>query len=391
MGKMKYTGPINRRDFLKLGAVTATAAMGITGIGSILESAAAQTGSFFPGPVFRTLGRTGLKITAVSFGAMLTPEYEVMRAAFDLGVNYVDTARRYMNGRNEEIVAKAIKGIRNKLYVATKTLGSSNTKKEIFQDVETSLSRLQTDHIDVIQLHNLTSGERAFIPEVREAYRQLRKQGKVRFFGVTTHTNQAEVLGAITEDSEKFFDTALVAYNFKSPPELKAAIKRAAQAGIGIIAMKTQAGGYKTDALGRLSPHQAALKWALEDPNVTAAIPGMKDMDMLREDISVMGMKLTRKDERILERYGEAIRPYYCHLCAQCEATCPQHVAISTINRSLMYAEGYGNMELARATYNEIGSRGRATACIGCDECVARCVNGIDIVSKMRKALSMYA
>lgn len=387
----RYAGPINRRDFLKLGAVTTTAAMGITGIGGMLERASAQTPSAFPSPVFRTLGRTGLKITVVSFGAMLTPEHEVMRAAFDLGVNYVDTARRYMNGRNEEILARAIRGIRDKLYVATKTLASSNTKKEIFRDVETSLSKLGTDHIDVIQLHNLTDRERAFIPEVREAYTELRKQGKVRFFGVTTHTNQAEVLGAITDDPEKFFDTALVGYNFTSPPELKAAIRRASLAGIGIIAMKTQAGGYKTAALGGLSPHQAALKWVLDDPNVTAAIPGMKDMSMLREDISVMGMKLTRKDERILERYGEAIRPYYCHLCAECEATCPRHVAISTINRSLMYAESYGSMELARATYDEIGVRERATACIGCDECVARCVNGVDIASRMLRALSIYA
>ena len=94
---------------------------------------------------------------------------------------------------------------------------------------------------------------------------ELRKQGKVRFFGVTTHTNQTEVVNAIADDKDKFFDTVLVAHNFKSPPELKKAIARAAQAGIGVIAMKTQAGGYKTDALGAVSPHQAALKWVLQD------------------------------------------------------------------------------------------------------------------------------
>lgn len=390
MGTIRHARPINRRDFLKLGAVTASAATGITGIGSMLKNAAASVGSF-PAPVYRTLGRTGLKITVVSFGAMLTPEYEVMRAAFDLGVNYVDTARRYMNGRNEEIVAKAIRGIRNRLYVATKTLGSSNTKKEIFQDVETSLSRLRIDYIDVIQIHNVTGRERVFSPEVREAYTDLRKQGKVRFFGITTHTNQAEVVNAVTDDPERFFDTVLVAYNFTSPPGLKTAIARAARAGIGVIAMKTQAGGYKTDALGPLSPHQAALKWVLQDTNVTAAIPGMKDMNMLKEDLSVMGMQLTRKDERILERYGEAIRPYYCRFCAQCEPTCPGHVAISTINRSLMYAEAYGSMELARATYDEIENKARASACLDCDGCVAHCVNGIDIASRMRRALATYS
>ncbi len=391
MGKKTGFPGINRRDFLKLGAFTTTAAMGLTGMGGILENAAGQTGMFPPNPVYRTLGRCGLKVTVVSFGAMLTPEHEVMRAAFDLGVNYVDTARRYMNGHNEEIVGRAVQGIRDKLFIATKTLPASSTKKEIFQDVETSLSKLKTDHVDVIQIHNLTSPERAFSPDVREAYVELRKQGKVRFFGVTSHTNQAAVLNAIVDDPDKFFDTALVGYNFTSPPEVKAAIKRAAALGIGVIAMKTQAGGYTTGALNGLSPHQAALKWAIDDPSVTTAIPGMKDMSMLREDLSVMGMKLTRKDEKILERYGEAIRPYYCHMCAQCEGTCPNHVAISTINRSLMYAEGYGNMALARSTYYEIPSVKRASACLGCDKCAARCVNGLDIAAKMRTALTMYA
>ena len=391
MGKKRGSLQINRRDFLKLSAFTTTAAMGLTGMGGILESAAGQAGMFPPGPVYRTLGRTGLKITVVSFGAMLTPEHEVMRAAFDLGVNYVDTARRYMNGRNEEIVGKAIQGIRDKLYIATKTRPSSSTKKEIFEDVETSLSKLKTDHVDVIQMHNLTDRERVSSREVREAYLELRKQGKVRFFGVTTHTNQAEVINAVIDDPDKFFDTVLVGYNFTSPPELKAAIKRAAASGIGIIAMKTQAGGYETAALGGLSPHQAALKWVLDDPNVTAAIPGMKDISMLREDMSVMGVKLTWKDKEILNKYGQAIRPYYCHLCGECEGTCPNHVAISTINRSLMYAEGYGNIELARSTYHELPSTARASVCLGCSVCTAQCVNGLDIASKMRTALRMYA
>jgi len=80
-----------------------------------------------------------MKITVVSFGAMLTPEAEVMRIAFEHGVNYVDTARRYMGGRNEEIVAQALKGRRDKVYVATKTQPASKSKEAIFKDVETSL------------------------------------------------------------------------------------------------------------------------------------------------------------------------------------------------------------------------------------------------------------
>jgi aryl-alcohol dehydrogenase-like predicted oxidoreductase len=377
---------INRREFLKLGVMSAaTAAVGLSGLRGVL-GAAEQKGVV---PIYRTLGRTGLKVTVVSFGAMLTPEHEVIRAAFDLGINYVDTARSYMGGRNEEIVGRAIKGIRDKLFIATKT--HSNSKSKIINDVETSLTKLGTDHVDVIQLHGLSKGESVFLPESREALVELRKQGKVRFFGVTTHTNQVEVVNAIADDKDKFFDTVLVAHNFKSPPELKKAIAQVAQAGIGVIAMKTQTGGYKTDALGTVSPHQAALKWVLQDTNISCAIPGMRDMQMMNEDIAVMGMKLTRTDEQILDRYGAAIDPYYCHLCGQCEPTCLGGVAISVINRSLMYAEGYRNRELARQTFREIPAQASISACLDCDECVARCVNGLNIAGNMQKALRILA
>jgi hypothetical protein len=322
---------------------------------------------------------------------MLTPEPEVIRASLDYGVNYIDTARRYMGGKNEEIVAKAIKGLRPKLFLATKTRGE--TREQIFQDMEKSLKALETDYVDVYQLHNLTNKDkdRAFDPQVREALLELKKQGKVRFLGVTTHTDQAAVVKAITEDPDKFFDTVLVGYNFKSGPELKEAIAQAAKAGIGVVAMKTQAGGYTTEALGSISPHQAALKWVLQDPHVTAAIPGMKDMTMMKEDLSVMGLKLTRADERVLGLYGKSIEPYYCHLCAECEGTCPQGVAISVINRSLMYAQAYQEPELAQATYREIPITARASGCGACTVCVARCVRGINIAKKMAQARQLLA
>src|SRR5271157_3752817 len=247
---------MNRRDFLKVG-VAGAASLALDGMGGLSRA------EDHPTLVYRTLGRTGLKVTTLSFGAMLTPESEVIRAGLDMGINYVDTARRYLNGRSEEIVSRALKGIRDKVYVATKTLPSSNTKEAIMKDVETSLMNLHTDRIDVIQLHNLDSRERAFIPEVREAYVKLKEQGKVRFFGVTTHTNQAEVIDAVVHDPDKFFDTVLVAYNMKSEATVKQAIGRAKAAGVGVIAMKIQAGSYRREEAQPIHPEQAAaaLKW----------------------------------------------------------------------------------------------------------------------------------
>ena len=273
---------INRRDFLKAGVTgAAAAAIGVGGLESLVH--AGQE----PQLAYRTLGRTGLKVTTLSFGAMLTPEYEVIRAGIDSGINYVDTARRYLNGRSESIVGRAIQGIRDKIYLATKTKPDSNTRETIVADVETSLKSLGTDHIDVIQLHNLTDGKRAFIPEVREAYATLRKQGKVRFLGVTTHTNQADVINAVVNDPEKFFDVVLVGYNAKSDPSVKQAIARAKAAGVGIVAMKIQMGGYRKGN-EPLSPEQAAaaFKWVMQDENVACAIAGMKTLDPGRASLS---------------------------------------------------------------------------------------------------------
>lgn len=383
---------MNRREFLKVGvAGTASALIAKDALAETMQQLA-STPFTFPKPVFRTLGRTGLKVTVVSFGAMLTPEAEVMKVAFDNGVNYVDTARRYMGGKNEEIVGQALKGRRDKVYVATKTQPASVSKADIVKDVETSLSKLKIDYIDVIQLHNLEDKERIFISETKEALLKLREQGKVRFFGVTTHKNQAEVLNALVDDKDRFFDTALVAYNFKSSKEVGDAIERAAKAGIGIVGMKTQQGGYSTSALGSISPHQAALKWVLQNPHIATTIPGMKDMSHLREDIAVMGMlKFTGRDERILKRYNAAIAPFYCSFCGKCESSCPYGVEISTINRSLMYAEGYKSGELARTTYREIPLSASADVCTNCPTCTAHCVNGLDIAAKMERARIILA
>jgi predicted aldo/keto reductase-like oxidoreductase len=209
---------------------------------------------------------------------------------------------------------------------------------------------------------------------------------------VTTHKNEVAVLNALVDDKDRFFDTCLVKYNFESPREVGEAIARAAKAGIGIIAMKTQAGGYGTEALGKISPHQAALKWALQNPNVTMAIPGMKDLAQLREDIAVMGMPFQYADERILRKYHTVIAGFYCDLCGTCEGTCPRGVAISTVNRALMYAEGaYKDRRLAVSTYRELPPSASADACLGCPACVATCAKGLNIEAKMERARHLLA
>jgi len=387
MSKIKSRTAVNRRKFLKIGLLGTTSTL----LGSRLLTDAVQAYAqekpetiAFPPPVYRTLGRTGLKVSVIGFGAMLTPEPEVIRVAFEHGVNYVNTSRKYMSGKNEEIVGKALKGYRDRVYVATKIQTEINTPEAIIRDVEASLKALGTDYIDLIQLDANADKDRPFRPEPREAFERLKKQGKVRYCGVAVHKDPAGVVNALARDATRFFDTALVAYNFKSAKDVGDAIALAARSGMGIVAMKTQAGGYATSA-GE-SAHQAALKWALQNPNVALAIPGMRNLTELKEDIAVMGMPLTASDQRVLERYGATVEPYFCGLCGKCEGGCPGGVEISTVNRALMYAEGYRDRGLALSTYREIAETAGADRCLDCLQCVARCAHGLDVAAGMERA-----
>lgn len=373
---------MDRRTFLKVGTLGTAAALS--------GAAGAQDAANAVKPTFRTLGRTGMKITTVSVGAMRTGEMAVFRAAFDMGVNYIDTARVYMEGRNETIVGQALKdGYRDRVYLATKVKPKS--KDEMRKGIEESLAALKQDYVDLLQLHDISDKAGVMNPEYREVLAEARQQGKTKFIGITCHKNEADTINAIVDDPDKFFDVILVTYNFKNGDAVREAVARAAQANIGVIAMKTQAGGYTTDQFGKASPHQAALKYVLQDKNVTAAIPAMVDLDQVKEDLAVMGMEFTAADREILAQYGADVAPFYCHRCEVCTGSCPGNVDIAHVNRSLMYAEGYGDLNLARATYGELPANRGLAMCAGCSVCTAKCVNGLDLASRLEKARGVFA
>jgi len=386
---------IGRRSFLKAApaSVAAVAAAGLTSRAVAAQQSSADpsadSGPETSGVLYRTLGRTGLRVSVIGLGALETSEPAVIRSAFDRGVNWLDTAQAYMNGRNERICGEALKGYRDKVYVTTKT--EARSKDEILRRAEQSLRSLQTDYIDLLLLHGVDDADDVTNDESRQAMAQLRKDGKVRFLGLSTH-REVPVVDALVQDPDKFFDAVLLRYSYRSRPRTKDTIAKAAKSGLGVIAMKTQAGGYKTKELGDISPHQAALKWVLQDPNVHVTIPGMVDLTQVKENTEVMSMmKLTNVDKQILDRYEKAIARVHCIGCDECAGTCPKSVRIADVNRCLMYAEGYSDMELARSTYALLPRELTASVCTDCTTCVAKCVNGIDIASRMRDARAMFA
>jgi aryl-alcohol dehydrogenase-like predicted oxidoreductase len=167
----------SRRKFLKAGVVLPAA-----GLVSTCELKA-FAGS--PDTVsYRVLGKTGLKVSCVGSGVGIEPDPEVISRAVDLGINYFDTARGYGNGKSEMITGSALKGKRDKVILATKTDG--RTRADIFKDMDESLKALGTDYVDVYHLHSRDTPD-TITDEAVEACEILKKQGKARFIGVSTH------------------------------------------------------------------------------------------------------------------------------------------------------------------------------------------------------------
>ena len=400
------TKEINRREFITELSVK------LAGTGLLLNQLGANPayGGEKPAPKkdkgpnmeYRALGKTGLKVSAVSFGVMRLKEPAVLYKSLDLGINYFDTAHGYQNGNNEIMLGKVAKEYgRKKIFIATKihpfhmqkTLSQEFSllkRKEMDEMMDKSLKRLQTDYVDVLFIHNIMDKSWPLKEEVLAFLENLKKKGKARFVGISTHDPRCYVGAVDNALKAKMYDVILAWLNFKSPPEHAEALKKARKAGMGIVAMKTQGGGYKKGATASLNPQQAALKWALDKDFVDCAIPGMVNNEQLLENVGVIGKKVGWSDRKTLNAYYNSIRHQYCVMCGKCFSTCANNVDINTVNRALMYYEGYRDFEQGRRTYLTLGKRENGLSCISCTSLTCQCANGIKIAERMRHAHSIF-
>jgi predicted aldo/keto reductase-like oxidoreductase len=155
---------------------------------------------------YRTLGKTGLKVTTVGFGCMITSDPSVIARAADLGVNYFDTARTYQQGNNERMVGAALGAKRKQLVLATKS--HSLDKASLLKDLDTSLSELKTDYVDIWFLHGKSKPDEVH-DDMIEAQQIALQQGKIRFRGISTHSGQQTLAPWIVEKG--VFDVVLIA------------------------------------------------------------------------------------------------------------------------------------------------------------------------------------
>jgi len=336
---------------------------------------------------YRTLGKTGLKVTAVSMGVMNCSDPAVVQRAFDLGINFYDTADCYMRGYNEEMVGKVFEGRRAKVHIQTKV--HPGDEKKMRGSVERSLRRLRTDYIDTLVWHGHRKPDEVSDPRLFEFMEKMKKEGKVRFTGFSAHSNMAALL--IEAAKSPGHDVALVSYNFTHSKGLREAVALAAKSGIGIVAMKTQAGGYKKEKMEGLTPHQAALKYVLRDPHVAAAVPGVTAIEQIEECAAVMKTSFSQGNLDQLKQYQAFLNGRICTMCGGCAGECPNGVAYGDLLRLVMYHDGYENDRLIEESLEKSSAVAQFDRCSDCSSCLVQCRRGIDVRGKIQVARSILS
>jgi len=387
----------SRRKFLKAGLAIPAAGLVSIRLGTPSQpSPAASTGV-----AYRILGKTGLKVSTVGFGTASNPRIDIMLRAFDLGVNYIDTAHSY--GPSEETVGKAVKGRRDKVVIATKCGGGK--KEEMFKEAEASLKALGTDYVDVLLLHATDSPDR-LTDDTVGALEEIKKQGKTRFIGLSTH-NPVAVQDAILKLAK--LDVVLTTYSYATGGIYRnEAIEKLNRAGIGLVAMKVTRAmtgiqmmedmrkGVRMQDMNfsqKLSSEAcvSAIKWALTNSAIATTVPGHASMEHLEMNVKAMTEPYTEKDERLLYAENEAIRPYYCRMCYECSEQCPNGMPVTDVLRFLAYNDFGGNFHQARSKFRELPEKIRRIRCIDCASCTVQCPNGVRVRQRLIRAQELLA
>jgi predicted aldo/keto reductase-like oxidoreductase len=382
----------SRRNFLAAGLALPAAATASRSSGQSSQATSNPPAS--TGFRYKTLGKTGLKVTTVGMGCMITSDGSVVERAADLGITYFDTARGYQSGNNERMVGAALKRKRKDITLATKS--AAKTKDEALQELDTSLKTLGTDHVDIWFLHGKNSPAEV-TGDLIEAQQIAKKAGKIRFAGVSTHNGQKELLPFLARNPN--IDVILTAYNFTMEPFMEGVIEEAAKAGKGIVAMKVMAGGAR-----RLQPGDpnlkrlqadggmlAALKWVLRNANVGTTIPSMTDMEQLDQNLKATANPFGAGDQKILTAHLERIAPLYCRMCGECSGTCRQGLPVADILRYLTYADGYGQFALGRENFLRLPREQAAVKCGDCQGCTVECPYGVRVSERLIRAQEMFA
>jgi predicted aldo/keto reductase-like oxidoreductase len=371
---------MDRRNFIKSSVMGASLSL----LSSPLTAIARQAG---PSPgargkiITRRLGKTGIDLPVVSMGVMRADNPALVRAALESGMKHLDTAHGYQKGNNESMLGDVLKDHpRDSFVISTKV--PPDAKDAFLASLDLSLKRLQMEYVDILYVHGLTSGDDVLSASTLEALTAARESGKARHVGVSTHRNEPEVIRAAVRSG--VYEVVLTSVNFKQDhyPEVKKAIAEAAAAGVGIIAMKTMAGAFHDKERTKPVNCRAALKWVLQDENVTTAIPGITTFDQLADNSGVNNDLALTEDEKSSLIPGKSEGGLYCPGCPGCSDRCTRGLPVPEIMRAYMYTYGYGDARLAQDLL--AGLRINGNPCGECAECTVGCPRGFDLPVRVR-------
>ncbi len=364
---------------------------------------------------YRQLGRTGLKVSQLGFGAMRLPMIDehkpsrvnrqlaipMIHRAFEAGVNYIDTAVGYCDQDSQRAVGDALKGWRDKIIVSTKNPYYGKNKKDWWKNLEDSLERLGVECIDIYNHHGIRWKRYAedVRPRVSRWMRQAKDQGLIRHIATSFHDTNEALMKLIEAD---YVDVITLQYNILDR-SLEEGIAAAHEKNIGIVVMGPVGGGrlgVRSEVLEKMLPGvkqvpELALRFVLSNPNISAAISGMSTMQHVEENVATAssGVALSRADKAAIEKHLKRLKgmaELYCTGCGYC-LPCPEEVAIARIFGRYNLGRVYGLWDTARQRYAQLGTVGwdkgnRADACIECGACEEKCPQNISIREQLKEA-----
>ncbi|MGE5360261.1 MAG: aldo/keto reductase [Bacteroidales bacterium] len=380
-----------RREFLQTGAKGVAAAAFLSSCSTPPEPAASPPAH--PPTNVRTLGRTGLEVPIVGMGTAYA--MELVSAALDSGIRYLHTSSSYSERNHERLLGSALRSRRRDSFVLgtspdlparfpadgspSMDVGVDFDPGVIATSMHASLRLLGLDHVDVYYLASVGTRRTALHEPYIRAYQQLKREGLTRFIGIITHSHEPEVITAATESGA--WDVVVTAYNFRQSHRAAVAdaIAAAARAGLGVIAMKTQAGVYWDRFHLRKINMRAALKWVLQNEHVHTVIPAFSNFDELREDLEVMANPALTPGERSDLKLGEraGLTGVFCQQCGGCLPQCPLRVNVPALMRASMYQAGHGRPDKGRRLL--AGWAPADIPCAGCSRCHVKCALGLDV------------
>ncbi len=366
---------------------------------------------------YRQFGNTGVKVSLLGFGAMRLPQkridgktvldeeesIRVIHRAFELGVNYIDTAPYYCNKESEIVVGKALKGWRDKVFVSTKNPLEDNTGKTYREMLELSLKKMDIDYIDFYHMWgmDLETFENTVMTKdgPMEAALKAKEEGLIRHLSFSTHDTPENIMKIIDTG---YFETILCQYNLLNRVNEKV-IEYARQKGLGVAIMGPVAGGMLgapskviQDMLpGKVqSSAELALRFVMSNSNVSVALSGMNTVQMVEENAKIASIEtgLTEQELSAIKASMEEkkqLESLYCTGCNYC-MPCPNGVNIP-LNFSIMnYHRIYGLTDYAKGEYSKIGTVDsmegkKAEECIECGICEEKCPQKIEIRRQLRE------